>query len=227
VLLDLEGIRPERFRERFPGITAHCEAQGVDLAHGIPVVPAAHYVCGGVVTDAWARTSIHGLLAAGEIACTGVHGANRLASNSLLEALVFSHRASVTTARDVDSVDWIDAAPALAGDADHPPLTPDPDLEGDRREVRSLMWSEAGIVRTTDRLAGADEVLAQILARQERLAAGEPGDLERHQLRNLTQTAHLIVRSARMRRESRGLQYMLDRPWRDNEGCLRDTLLRR
>jgi L-aspartate oxidase len=227
VLLDLEGIRPERFRERFPGITAHCEAQGVDLAHGIPVVPAAHYVCGGVVTDAWARTSIHGLLAAGEIACTGVHGANRLASNSLLEALVFSHRASVTTARDVDSGDWIDAAPALAGDADHPPLTPDPDLEGDRREVRSLMWSEAGIVRTTDRLAGADEVLAQILARQERLAAGEPGDLERHQLRNLTQTAHLIVRSARMRRESRGLHYMLDRPWRDNEGCLRDTLLRR
>jgi L-aspartate oxidase len=133
----------------------------------------------------------------------------------------------VTTARDLDFVDWIDAAPALAGEADHPPTSPDPHLEGDRREVRSLMWSEAGIVRTTDRLASADEVLAPILARQERLAAGEPGDLERHQLRNLTQTAHLIVRSARMRTESRGLHYMLDHPWRDNEGCLRDTLLRR
>ncbi len=227
VLLDIGAIPPGRFRERFPGIAAHCEETGVDLARGIPVVPAAHYVCGGVVTDAWARTSIHGLLAAGEIACTGVHGANRLASNSLLEALVFSHRASVTTARDLRSVDWIDAAPARAGDADEPQGVEDPDMDGERARVRDLMWTEAGIVRETDRLAGADEVLASILARQERLTARDTGDVERHELRNLAQAAHLVVRSARLRRESRGLHYMLDHPWRDNEGYLHDTLLRR
>jgi L-aspartate oxidase len=227
VLLDIGSIPPGRFRERFPGIAGHCEKKGVDLARGIPVVPAAHYVCGGVVTDAWARTSIHGLLAAGEIACTGVHGANRLASNSLLEALVFSHRASITTARDLGSIDWIDAAPARAGDADEPRGAQDPNLAGERARVRDLMWTEAGIVRATARLAGADEVLASILARQERLTARDPGDVDRHELRNLTQTAHLVVRSARLRRESRGLHHMLDHPWRDNEGYLHDTLLRR
>jgi L-aspartate oxidase len=229
VVLDPAEIGRDRFEERFPSIWEGCGVRGVDPMAGIPVVPAAHYVCGGVVTDAWARSSIHGLLAAGEVACTGVHGANRLASNSLPEALVFSHRAARTTERELSRVGW------LATGAARPPAPVEPGVPGIdldelprlRRRVRKLMWKKAGIVRSDAWLAQADEELAPLLDALEASAVESPDHLELLEFRNLTQAAHLIVRSARLRTESRGLHHSLDHPWRDNESSLRDTVIRR
>jgi L-aspartate oxidase len=244
VILDVSGIDPDLFESRFPGIAAGCRERGIEPSEGIPVVPAAHYVCGGVVTDAWARTSIHGLLAAGETACTGVHGANRLASNSLLEALVFSRRASVTTGRELGMVDWIEADPPVAIDhwgegegarqaaGEGPGTGPPPsawtgDVQAGRDRVRRMMWESAGIVRSDARLAEADETLAPLLIELDGEVRRDPLNLDLHEFRNLTQAAHLIVRAARLRKESRGLHFNVDHPWRDNEGYLRDTLIRR
>jgi L-aspartate oxidase len=190
------------------------------------VVPAAHYVCGGVLTDLHGRTSLGGLFAAGETACTGVHGANRLASNSLLEALVFAHRAADRISGDLGS-----AAPVEV-----PTLLPEPGeatleerilLVHDREELRSLMWDLVGIVRSDERLAIAAARIEQIASQNRVRWERTVPDLEMIELRNLLQTAGLIIRSARRRRESRGLHYNVDVPYLDNERFLAPTVLRR
>jgi L-aspartate oxidase len=230
VWLDVSPIgRAEEVAARFPGIAAGCAVRGIDISRQpIPVVPAAHYACGGVVTDADGRTSLAGLFAAGEVACTGVHGANRLASNSLLEAVVFSHRAAlrvpvsirarVADARLPDTTVF-DADALAGGEADIVAIAEC------RGGLRTLMWEHAGIVRSADGLAAAAD---QLQARHEavvgmlREGAPEPAGIE---LRNLIEVARLIVQSARLRRESRGLHYMVDFPYRDNERYLSDTIL--
>ncbi|MEM0966167.1 MAG: L-aspartate oxidase [Verrucomicrobiota bacterium] len=213
VYLDITTKSKEELEERFPTIYAHCREQGIRIeSDWIPVVPAAHYLCGGVATSLSAETSIRGLYACGEVACTGLHGANRLASNSLLEALVLAHRA-------VDSVDgFLAAGPGVSPDL--PPWVDGNVSDSDERvilfhnwsELRKTLWDYVGIVRTTKRLERA-RARIQLLSREINdyywNFRVEPKLLE---LRNLVQVADLMVRCALQRKESRGLHYILDYP---------------
>ncbi|MBW3534562.1 MAG: L-aspartate oxidase [Gemmatimonadetes bacterium] len=234
VVLDVSAIDPGIMQRRFPGALEGCHARGIDpWQGGIPVVPAAHYVCGGVLTDASGTTSIPGLYASGEVACTGVHGANRLASNSLLEALVFSHRAAealrhslVRTPLPVGEP-WIVAAGAGDLAAQDRPL-PDPgEIERDRRRMRDVMWDRVGIVRSVARLQEAEAALADLRTAHEDRWRRCRWTADSAELRNLLESAALIVRCALLRRESRGLHHTMDHPWRDNERYLGDTVVRR
>ena len=222
--LDLSPIPAEQLRGRFPNIVAHCEAQGIDVAREpLPVVPAAHYACGGVLTNAHGQTSIAGLFAAGEVSCTGVHGANRLASNSLLEAVVFSHRAAAQLASEIAH-----ARPLHEGVAGVPTTNAtDAGWTDVRRELRDLMWEDAGIVRSDARLASAAAQIRELQTEVERRFAERGVSPEAIEARNLVDTAALVVRCARLRKESRGLHYNIDYPFRDNEFFLRDTVVTR
>jgi L-aspartate oxidase len=212
-------------RRRFPTIYNACAAMGVlpekDL---VPVVPAAHYMCGGVVVDAWGRTDLPGLYAVGETTFTGLHGANRLASNSLLEALVFADRAVADMERrgllplPREVASWSEEGTKASFETVL--------LDHDWDAVRRLLWDYVGIVRSDERLALASrhlEVLRQAVEGyywRYRLTS----DLV--ELRNLVLVGDLIVRCARFRRESRGLHFLLDCP-EPSEALLGDTLLSR
>lgn len=223
VRLDVGGMTSGLLEARFEETVEGCRIRGIDpWTDGIPVVPAAHYVCGGIWTDTFGRSSLEGLFAAGEVACTGLHGANRLASNSLLEAVVVAHRAAVAIRQLLtDEGRWTSQPRApiwpVAPDGRGPPPTGDvhPD-SAPIAELRHLMWERAGIVRT---VAGLEE------AREALEGSGHLGASTEPELRNLTTTALLIVRCALARRESRGLHWLEDHPWRDNERYLRDTHL--
>ncbi len=224
VWLDLSPVPPGALRARFPNIVAHCETQGIDVAKDpLPVVPAAHYACGGVITDAHGQTSMAGLFAAGEVSCTGVHGANRLASNSLLEAVVYSHRAAAQLASEIAH------ARPLHEPVAEPPRTSatDSGWSDVRRELRELMWENAGIVRSDARLALAAKQIRALQTEVERRFAERGVSPEAIETRNLVDTAALVVRCALLRKESRGLHYNIDYPFRDNELFLRDTVVTR
>ncbi len=234
VVLDAAAIDRATMERHFPGALEGCRARGIDpWRDGIPVVPAAHYMCGGVLTDAAGATSLPGLYAAGEVSCTGVHGANRLASNSLLEAVVFSHRAARALSRSLVRTPLPVGAPWVVGAGANGSATegrdaPDPEqVSRDRRRTRDIMWEQVGIVRTDRQLEEADETLADLRTVHEDRWRRCRWTAESAELRNLLETATLIVRCARLRRESRGLHYNLDHPWRDNERMLRDTVVRR
>jgi L-aspartate oxidase len=223
VLLDCSPIAGAEIRARFPNILRETAQRGVDmLAEPLPVVPAAHYQCGGVLVDHDGRSSLPGLYAIGEAACTGVHGANRLASNSLLEALVFAHRAAERLGPRLREMPVLECHGQPTFGDEHP--------EGilqvhDREEVRSLMWDLVGIVRSDERLSRAEARLEQIDLQNRALWARAAPVTELVELRNLIETARLIVRSASLRKESRGLHFTIDHPHRDNERWLRDTIL--
>ncbi|MBI1945656.1 MAG: L-aspartate oxidase [Deltaproteobacteria bacterium] len=228
VVLDLTHKDPRFLVEHFPGIHAKLLEFGIDLrTQPIPVVPAAHYCCGGVVVDEHACTSLPGLLAAGEVTHTGLHGANRLASNSLLEAVVFGHRAAAVSttlqqalpARDVEVPEWNTGS---ATDPDENVL-----VSHAWEEIRSLMWNYVGIVRSNKRLARAQTRLT-LLEREIREDYWNfvlTRDLI--ELRNIALVATLVVECALMRQESRGLHYTLDYPERDDAHWLRDTVVAR
>jgi L-aspartate oxidase len=225
VLLDLAPIGRADVERRFPGILAETRERGLDiLREPIPVVPAAHYSCGGVVTDDGGRTSIRGLYAAGEVACTGVHGANRLASNSLLEAVVYSHRAAAHVQQELVRAAAADGPRMKPSPPATAPAPPDHDADSLRNDLRDLMWEHAGIVRTDERLEGAADALERISEQSQRLFA-QAVDTATVELRNIVEASRLIVRCARSRRESRGLHNNIDYPYRDNERHLRDTVL--
>ena len=230
VTLDVSGIPETLFEERFPSTMEGCRSRQVDpFVDGIPVVPAAHYQCGGVWTDHHGATSLPGLFATGEVACTGLHGANRLASNSLLEAVVYSHRAAERL-REWDLVDGAGdtgALPAPApGHVEADLFEAGAEAEAERRDLRSLLWEHAGIVRRTGELREALGRVTQRLEAQESAHdPHEPGSPARLELRNLVQVGWLILESALARPESRGLHYLEDHPFRDNEGSLHDTVL--
>lgn len=225
VWLDLSPIPQTELRKRFPNIVAECEKRGIDVARdALPVVPAAHYACGGVRTNANGRTTIAGLFAAGEVACTGVHGANRLASNSLLEAVVYSHRAAekleselIQPAAQVTSI----SAPAATT------ARTDSGWQDLRIELRDLMWEYAGIVRSDERLQRGAHKLEALNARIEKRFGERGVSPEAVEVRNLADTAMLVVRCALARKESRGLHYNTDYPFRDNELFLSDTVVKR
>ena len=210
VYLDISHRPAEFLHEHFPNILARCLELGIDITQQpIPVVPAAHYTCGGVVTDLRARTNLPGLYVAGEAACTGLHGANRLASNSLLECIVFAEAAANDILAQAPVV-----IPALP-EWDESRVT-DPDEEvviaHNWDELRRFMWDYVGIVRTTKRLQRAQHRI--------RLLAREINDFYANfrishdliELRNLVVTADLIVRCALQRKESRGLHFSRDYP---------------
>jgi L-aspartate oxidase len=205
VLLDVSHRPPEFLAHHFPTIMARCRAHGIDITRQpMPVAPSAHYSCGGVLAGLDGATDLPGLRAVGETACTGLHGANRLASNSLLECVVMGLAAGHAIAAE-GPVGIADAAPhAQAGSCAA--------AEGATAELRDLMWRHVGIVRCDDGLAQA---LARIEAWRADLAdalAGGMPDAPTLAWRNLLDAAHLVVRSAQSRRESRGLHASLDWP---------------
>jgi L-aspartate oxidase len=206
VFLTLAHLDPDYVRRRFPTIAAMCAQVGLDLARDpIPVGPAAHYIMGGVDTDEWARTSVPGLFAAGEAACTGVHGANRLASNSLLEGLVFGARAALAMQEPARGA-------ALKQDrvmADGPWPRAHRPLAMDGEAVRDLMWTSVGLFRDRAGLEAAS-------ARLEAAGAPAPSNAAEWRLHNLLTAARLIARAALRREESRGGHYRADFPHRDD-----------
>jgi L-aspartate oxidase len=229
VLLDMTHLDPERVRTRFPNIYQQCLEFGIDIvSQPIPVVPAAHYVCGGVETDAVGQTSIPGLYAAGECACSGLHGANRLASNSLLEALVMADRAAgkAMTKCEVRMTkpEGTESAPSNTGRASNAASSRVAELSA---ELRSLMSRNAAIVRSDDGLNAARAGLTELSKTANGLVELNPGDIATRQLRNMVAVARLIVHSALQRRESRGLHYNSDCPGRDDVHFRHDTILTR
>ncbi len=228
VFLDITHHDAAFLEKRFPNIIGRCREFGVDpVTEPIPVVPAAHYQCGGLWTDSHGETNIRGLFACGEVACTGLHGANRLASNSLLEALVFSRRAAEKAiARLGEPCDEIPIeVPAwssgMAVDQDEAVL-----VSQCWQEVRQVMWNYVGIVRSDKRLARARRRLELVQAevREDYWAYTLTRDLI--ELRNIVTVALAIVECALIRRESRGLHYNIDCPERDDEHWCRPTMLK-
>jgi L-aspartate oxidase len=220
VLLDLTSIPADHIVERFPNIQQACAERGIDiLRQPVPVVPAAHYACGGVLTDRDGRTGLEGLYAAGEVACTGVHGANRLASNSLLEAVVFSHRAAQAVRSEL-GVPHLDAVEPEVGE----PGRAGPEWEQVQLELRSLMWEDCGIVRSDERLEEAYRLVTELRRQAHELFTAGTVDTDLAETRNLCDVALLMVRSARRRKESRGLHFNLDHPVPD-ERFLHDTVI--
>jgi L-aspartate oxidase len=221
VYLSLEHLDPAFVHARFPLISEACRRVGLDLARDrIPVGPAAHYVMGGVQTDIDGRTSIPGLYAAGEVACTGVHGANRLASNSLLEGLVFGARAGCAM-RDDDPGDWkFDGPKVIEFDsARHQGAPRAEDCGGMLTvpEAQDLMWRHVGLFRDREGLTQALRVLEPAWrALDGRIAAGEPLDPETWRAASIMTVGRLIARAALRREESRGGHYRTDFPQRDD-----------
>lgn len=223
-ILDVSAIDPEMFASRFPGTLEGCLSRGIDpLRDGIPVVPAAHYSCGGVFTDFDARTSLDGLYAAGEVACTGVHGANRLASNSLLEAVVFSHRAALAVTeeleRDLPFGLVIQSSSRATGGG-----RPLPEVEEARGQLRALMWELVGIVRTDAQLQEADREISRLSLEHDKAPISECPTTQAIELGSLIECARLIVRCALWRRESRGLHFNTDHPETDDDHFLMDSV---
>jgi L-aspartate oxidase len=228
VYLDISHHKPAYIRERFPNIYKRCLAYGFDLTAGpLPVVPAAHYMCGGVVTDLMARTAIPRLYAAGEVAMTGLHGANRLASNSLLEAAVMGRRAFAAAREQLTHDEGI--APSF------PEWDPGDAIKSEQRvlithsweEIRRLMWNYVGIVRSDRRL---ERALRRILMLKEEIHSyywDHLIDSDLIELRNLVTVAELVVRCAMTRKESRGLNYNIDHPDLDDSHPPRDSVVSR
>ena len=212
VWLDISHKSASFIREHFPSIHAHCLSLGIDITRQpIPVVPSAHFTCGGVLTDLNARTDVAGLYAAGEVACTGLHGANRLASNSLLECLVFARAAAEDLIRELPH---LPPSPALrpwdasrVSDSDE-----DIVVSHNWLELRTFMWDYVGIVRTTKRLQRAQNRVELLKREIHEFYRNYRVTHHLIELRNLVAVADLIVRSALLRHESRGLHYTLDYP---------------
>jgi L-aspartate oxidase len=222
--LDMTHLDSHFLVERFPAIHERCMQFGIDMrTQPIPVVPAAHYSCGGVVTDDRGRTNVRNLYAVGEVAMTGLHGACRLASNSLLEGCVFGRRA----ADDVKDSQWLrpsQVGPWYAGEAR--PSDEAVVITQNWDEVRRLMWNYVGIVRTDRRLERARRRIELIRSEIREYYWNFRVTDDLLELRNLALAAHLIIESARRRKESRGLHFNTDYPSKD-ERYARDTILRR
>ena len=227
VYLDITHQDADFLQQRFPTIYGTCKKYGVDITRDpIPVVPAAHYMCGGVQVDEWGLSSVRNLLAFGETTCSGLHGANRLASNSLLEAVVFAHRGALWLQKNWEEIagrsipvvhDW------RVGHACS--IEENVLISHNWDQIRRLMWNYVGIVRREKRLQLVKRRLAPILAEIKEHFHDYLLTPDLVELRNIAIIAELIVRSASLRKESRGLHYIVDYPERDDVHFQKDTVL--
>lgn len=229
VFLDISHKDADFIKNRFPNIYAKCMEYGIDMTRQpIPVVPAAHYMCGGVATDLNGKTDIQRLYAVGETACTGLHGANRLASNSLLEALVYSHNAYETSLAEFKSIgNKITVSMDLwdetnAGDSDEAIV-----VSHNWDEIRRLMWNYVGIVRSDKRLQRAKRRIENIQQEINAYYWDFKVTADLIELRNLATVAELIIQSALIRKESRGLHYNIEYPERDDVNWCKHTILKK
>ncbi|MFU8769696.1 MAG: FAD-binding protein, partial [Desulfotignum sp.] len=229
VFLDISHKDADFVRQRFPNIYARCLEFGIDITTDpIPVVPAAHYMCGGVATDLNGKTDVQRLYAVGETACTGLHGANRLASNSLLEALVYARNAYEDAIRELPAIKRnmdITLAPwdeTNTTDSDEAIV-----VSHNWDEIRRLMWNYVGIVRSDKRLQRAARRIKTIQDEINEYYWDFKVTSDLVELRNIATVAKLIIRSALMRKESRGLHCNIGYPDRDDKNFLAPTLLKK
>ncbi len=218
VFLDISHKEASFIEKRFPGIYSECLKYGIDITkEAIPVVPAAHYMCGGVLVDEFGNSSIEGLMAIGETACTGLHGANRLASNSLLEAVVFAEKAATYCNENLTRI----KARGQGSEEFPAPIQPAQELDENILinhnwdVLRRTMWNYVGIVRNSNRLELARQRIITITREIESLCASHKITRNMVELRNIAQVSQLIVESAMLRKESRGLHYTTDYPESD------------
>lgn len=225
VLLDISHKPREQILAHFPNIAAECLKYGLDItSQPIPVVPAAHYMCGGVRAGLQGETNVSGLYVAGEVACTGLHGANRLASNSLLEALVFARRAVQPSIHHMSQSGFY-VSPSSRWARPVMPSSLQSSVMDDilnvtkhmRKDLQSVMWEYVGIVRSTTRLESAEKKIYELETRWEKFLFQQGWEptmvaLEACEMRNLFCCAKLVVSSALARHESRGLHYTIDFP---------------
>lgn len=226
VFLDVTHLNSEKIKEHFPYISERCLKFGIDITKDlIPVVPAAHYSCGGVVVDLQGKTAIKNLFACGEVSMTGLHGANRLASNSLLEAVVYSHASAIYLKKNKDT---FNAIPSNIPNWDDSGTINNEEwglISHNRKEIQQVMWDYVGIVRSNHRLERA--------SRRIQLIQDEVKDFYRRtkvsegliELRNLACVANLIIKSALCRKESRGLHYTTDYNFLNDKDWLKDTIV--
>lgn len=223
VYLDCRHFSKEKFVEHFPNIYDKCLSIGIDITKQmIPVAPAAHYSCGGIKTDEAGRTSIKNLYAAGECASTGLHGANRLASNSLLEAMVFAHRSFEDAVKNISTAAFKEGIP----DWDAAGTTQPKEMiliTQSLKEMKLLMSDYVGIVRNNERLQRAMRRLDLLWEETESLYQRTQVSPQLCELRNMITVSYLIVKSAQFRHESRGLHYTTDYP--DHSGLIQNTIL--
>jgi L-aspartate oxidase len=228
VFLDLRHMESSFIKQRFPTIYERCLSYGIDVTKDLlPVVPAAHYLCGGVLVNHEGLSSIGSLLALGEVSCTGLHGANRLASNSLLEAVAYAEKAAAycLEERESDNRVWETSAPQwYPGESEE--LDEEVIISHNWDIIRRIMWNYVGIVRSEKRLALAKKRLVEVVAEIEDHYRSHHVSKNMIELRNIGHVSLLIVESARLRKESRGLHFCLDYPEKSKD-FLHWTVLRR
>jgi L-aspartate oxidase len=227
VYLDLTHKNANEVMDHFPNIYKTCLEQGINITKDfIPVVPAAHYACGGIIVNLNGETSLEGLYASGEVTMTGVHGSNRLASNSLLEALVYSYRCA-NSIKEYLKVSNINI-PEIPDWDDSGTLTYDERIliTHSLNEVKQTMWDYVGIVRSDLRLERAARRIHNIFEETESLYKKTKVFMEILELRNLVACSHIIIKSAKERKESRGLHYTIDYPETLSDNQIKNTILK-